>query len=66
MSLETSVVPPVSLESCVRVELPKQPVLLGPAPFVFRDDADGLEGAASAHAAEYGLAPLPVPHRYSA
>ena len=66
MSLETSVVPPVSHESCVRVELPRQSILLGPAPYVVYDDMadsarEGMEDGSVA-----GLTSLPVPHRYSA
>jgi hypothetical protein len=66
MSLETSVVPPVSHESCVSVDLPRQPFLLGPAPFVIRDGTAALDGGHMACVVEDGLELLPVPHRYSA
>ncbi len=66
MSLETSVVTPVSHESCVRVELPRQSILLGPAPYVVNDVMAGLvrEGLEDGSVAR--LTSLPVPHRYSA
>lgn len=66
MSLETSVVPPVSHESCVCVELPRQPFLLGPAPFVVNDDMAGSAYRGLEDGSVAGLASFPVPHRYSA
>ena len=66
MSLETSIFTPVSHESCVRVELPRQPFLLGPAPFVVQDETAGLARGRMEDDSEAGVIPLPVPHRYSA
>lgn len=66
MSLETSVVPPVSHERCVRVELPRQSILLGPAPYVVNDDMAGLTNGGMEDGSVAGLTCLPVPHRYSA
>ena len=66
MSLEMNVAPPISHESCVSVDLPRPPFLLGPAPFVVRNGTAGFDGGHMACAVEDGLEPLPVPHRYSA
>ena len=66
MSLEMSVVPPVSHESCVCVELPRQSILLGPAPFVVNDDTVVTAWERMQDGSVAGLSSLPVPHRYSA
>lgn len=66
MSLETSVVPPVNHESCIRVELPRLSILLGPAPYVFNDDMAGLASGGMEDGPVADLTSLPVPHRYSA
>ncbi len=66
MSLEMSVVPPVSHESCVSVELPRQPFLLGPAPFVVRDDMAECAVNGFSCFVEQNFTLLPIPHRYSA
>lgn len=66
MSLETSVVAPVSHESCASVELPRPPFLLGPAPFVVNDDMTAPAYVGMEDGSVAGLTSLPVPHRYSA
>ncbi len=66
MSLEMSVVPPVSHESCVSVELPRQPFLLGPAPYIVRDDTARCEVEGFACVVEQDYSSFPIPHRYSA
>ncbi len=66
MSLEMSVVPPVSHESCVSVEIARQSILLGPAPYVVNDATGGLAPEGMGDGGVAGTTSLPVPHRYSA
>lgn len=64
MSLVRSALLPVIDESCLAFDIPKQQFLLGPAPFVVKDEAAETEDQIFDDPRPLSL--LPVPHRYSA